>query len=337
MRPWQRTLLGVVAAMVIAGVTAWCSFALYLGPLRASAAAITMAIVGISAAASIFVPRIRLIAMPAFVIALACFALAWSTVKPSNQRDWQPDVAVLPDATFEGDLVTVHNIRNFDYRTETDFTPGYYDKTFDLRELDSVDLITCYWMGDAIAHVMVSFGFADRDFLTVSIETRKERGETYSTIAGFFRQYELIYIVGDERDLIRLRTNYRKDPPEDVYVFRTNAPKENVRRLFLDYFKTINSLRSEPQFYNTLTTNCTTNVVMHTRVNPGGGHYSWKVLLSGYAPQYAYGRGRLDQGLPFEELKRRSHVNEAARGADDAPDFSQRIRAALPRPPTAPR
>jgi Domain of unknown function (DUF4105) len=321
----------------IAGVTAWCSLALYLGPPQASAAAITMALVGASAAGSVFIPRIRRLAMPAFALALTVFALAWSTVKPSNDRDWQPDVAVLPYATFEGDLVTVHNIRNFDYRTETDFTPRYYDKTFDLRDLDSVDLIASYWMGDAIAHVMVSFGFADRDFVTVSIETRKQRGESYSTLAGFFRQYELIYVVGDERDLVRLRTNYRKDPPEDVYVYRTNAPKENVRRLFLDYFKTINSLRTEPQFYNTATTNCTTNVLMHTRVNPGGGRYSWKVLLSGYAPQYAYERGRLDQRVPFEELKLRSHVNEAARAADQAPDFSQRIRAGLPRPASAAR
>jgi hypothetical protein len=257
-------------------------------------------------------------------------------VRPSNDRDWQPDVSVLPYATFDGDLVTIHNIRNFDYRSETDFTPRYYDKTYDLRDLDSVDLIVCYWMGNAIAHVMVSFGFADRDFVTVSIETRKERGESYSTLDGFFRQYELIYIVGDERDLIRLRTNYRKDPPEDVYVFRTNAPPENVRRLFRDYFKTINALTTEPQFYNTLTTNCTTNVLMHTRVNPSGGHYSWKVLLSGYAPLYAYERGRLDQRLSFDELKKRSHVNEAARAADQDPDFSRRIRAALARPQRKP-
>jgi hypothetical protein len=337
MRRWQRIILSAAAVAAIAGLTTWCSLALYLGPLHAGVAAITMAIVGTSAAASVFVPRIRRVVMSAFVLALACFALAWSTVKPSNDRDWQPDVAVLPYATFEGDLVTVHNIRDFDYRTETDFTPRYYDKTFDLRQLDSVDLITSYWMGEAIAHVMVSFGFADRDFLTVSIETRKERGESYSTLAGFFRQYELIYIVGDERDLIRLRTNYRKDPPEDVYLFRTNAPKENARRLFRDYFKTINSLRTKPQFYNTLTTNCTTNVVMHTRVNPGGGRYSWKVLLSGYAPQYAYEIRRLDQRVPFDALKRRSHVNEAARAADGAPNFSERIRADLPRPPTAPR
>jgi hypothetical protein len=192
-------------------------------------------------------------------------------------------------------------------------------------------------MGDAIAHVMMSFGFAERDFVTVSIETRKEKGESYSTLNGFFRNYELIYIVADERDLIRLRTNYRKDPPEEVYLFRTNAPKENVRRLFLDYFKTINSLRAQPQFYNTLTTNCTTNVIMHTKVNPGGGHYSWKVLLSGYAPQYAYDRGRLDSRVPFTELKQRSHINEKAHAADRDPDFSRRIREGLPRPPTAPR
>jgi uncharacterized protein DUF4105 len=337
MRLWQRIIFSAAALAAIAGLTAWCSLALYLGPPQASAAAIIMALVGASAAGSVFVSRIRRVAMSAFGLALACFALVWSTVKPSNDRDWQPDVAVLPYATFDGDLVTVHNVRNFDYRTETDFTPRYYDKTFDLRDLDSADLIACYWMGDTIAHVMLSFGFADRDFLTVSIETRKERGESYSTLAGFFRQYELIYVVGDERDLLRLRTNYRKDPPEDVYIYRTNAPKENVRRLFLDYFKTINSLHTEPQFYNTLTTNCTTNVLMHTRVNPGGGRYSWKVLLSGYAPQYAYERGRLDQRMPFEELKRRSHVNEAARAADEAPDFSQRIRADLPRPPAAAR
>jgi len=226
----------------------------------------------------------------------------------------------------------LHNIRNFDYRTETDYTPRYYDKTYDMRKLDSADLIAVYWMGDAIAHIMLSFGFAEQDFVTVSIETRKERGESYDTLRGFFRQYELIYIVGDERDLIRLRTNYRKDPPEDAYLFRTNAPPENVRRLFLSYLEKINELKEHPGFYNTLTTNCTTNVLMHTRVNPGKRRYSWKILPSGYAPLYTYELGRLDTSLPFEELKRRSHINVAAQAADRAADFSQRIRAALPKP-----
>jgi hypothetical protein len=330
-------LLRVLATIAILAVTAWCAFALALSPLQARAAAIVMIACGVSAALATLFGRQLFIALPLFAVAVGAFAIAWSTVKPSNDRDWQADVAVLPYATFDGERVTIHNIRNFDYRSETDYTPRYYDKTFDLRDLDTADLITSYWMGDAIAHVMISFGFADRDFVTVSIETRKEKGESYSTVNGFFRQYELTYIVGDERDLIRLRTNYRKDPPEEVYLFRTNAPKENVRRLFLDYFKTINSLRDQPQFYNTLTTNCTTNVIMHTKVNPGGGHYSWKVLLSGYAPQYAYERGRLDASIPFAELKQRSHINDAARAADQASDFSQRIRVGLPRPPAAAR
>jgi hypothetical protein len=241
-------------------------------------------------------------------------------------------VALLPFATFDGDLVTIHNIRNFEYRSETDYTPRYYDKTYDLRKLDSVDLIAVYWMGDAIAHIMASFGFADQDFVTVSIETRKERGESYDTVRGFFRQYELTYIVGDERDLIRLRTNYRKDPPEEAYLYRTNAPPENVRRLFLSYFQEINELKDRPAFYNSLTTNCTTNVLRHSRVNPGNHRYSWKILLSGYAPLYTYELGRLDTRLPFDELKRRSHINAAAQAADQAADFSQQIRVGVPRP-----
>ena len=125
---------------------------------------------------------------------------------------------------INGDLVTIHNIRNFDYRTETDFTPRYYTKTFDLREVDSVDVIASYWMGDAIAHIFLSFGFSGKDFIAISIETRRQRHQSYSTVAGFFKQYELFYVVADERDLIRLRTNYRKDPPEDVYIYRTRAP-----------------------------------------------------------------------------------------------------------------
>ena len=158
-------------------------------------------------------------------------------IEPSNERDWQTDVAVLPYATIEGDMVTVHNIRNFDYRSETDYTPAYYDKRFDLRKLEGVDLVAVYWMGPAIAHTFVSFAFAGGDHLAISIETRKEKGEGYSTLKGFFRQYELYYVVADERDVIRLRTNYRHDPPEDVYVYRVQGPIENGRRLFMEYIK----------------------------------------------------------------------------------------------------
>ena len=324
---------GLLAAVALALVTGWGALAAYyLGPgsetLR-SGLAWGFAALGLVAVAGLFTRRARPIAAPGFALLFAAALLLFFRTEASNDRDWQPDVAVLPYATFDGDLVTVHNIRNFDYRSETDFTPAWYDRSFDLRKLDRVDLIAVYWMGPAIAHTLLSFGFGDAH-LAVSIETRKERGEAYSSLAGFFRQFELVYVVADERDVIRLRTNYRKDPPEAVYVYRILGEAENGRRVFLDYLREMNELRERPRFYNTLTTNCTTTILAHATVNPGHLPFSWKVLLSGYTPEYAYEMGRLDRSLPFEELMRRSHVNAAAQAADAAPDFSQRIRAGLP-------
>jgi uncharacterized protein DUF4105 len=228
--------------------------------------------------------------------------------------------------------VTIHGVRNFDYRTETDFVPRWEDRSYDLRTLDSVDLVAVYWAGKPIAHVMLSFGFRGKDYVAISIETRKEQGEHYSPLAGFFKQYEVVYVVADERDVIGVRTTYRQ-PPEDVYVYRVRAPRENIRRGFLDYLKTMNEMREHPRFYNTLTTNCTTGVLLHSRVNPESPPWSWKVLLSGYAPDYLYELGRLDTTLPFPELERASRVNERARAAGRDPAFSERIREGLPVPP----
>jgi len=284
---------------------------------------------GLAAVVALLFRRGMRLALPVFAVALVAIGVWWSSIRPSNERDWQPEVARLAYATIDGDLVTVHNIRNFDYRTETDFTPAYYDRTYDLKKLDSGDLIAVYWMGPAIAHLFLSFGFGD-DHLAISIEARKEKGEGYSSAKGFFRQYELYYVVADERDVVRVRTNYRKDPPEDVYVYALRVPRENMRRVFLEYMRKLNGLREHPEFYNTLTTNCTTAILMNTRVNPESLPFSWKVLLSGYTPQYAYEKGRLDRSLSFEELQRRSLVNAAGQAADQALDFSRRIRAGLP-------
>jgi hypothetical protein len=292
--------------------------------------AIIFLVVSFGVIAALFTPGWRRLGLITFAVTFALLLGWWSGIRPSNDREWGPEVAELPHAAIDGDLVTVHNIRDFDYRSETDFTPRYYDRTFDLRKLDRVDLVAAYWMGPAIAHLFVTFGFGD-DHLAVSIEARKERTESYSTLGGFFRQYELIYVVGDERDLIRLRTNYRREPPEDVYLLRVNAPIENARRFFLDYIDAINSLRTQPRFYNTLLTNCTTGILLHTRANRSHLAYSWKILVSGYAPEYAYDAGRLDTSLPFPELMRRSRINDAAHAADEAQDFSRRIRAGLPR------
>jgi hypothetical protein len=284
---------------------------------------------GLLALVGLAVRRARRPAAIGFSSAFALVLVVWGSTTPSNDRDWAPEVAVLPFAIVDGDRVTVHHLRNFDYRTETDFTPASYDRTFHFRRLDRIDLVAVYWMGPAIAHLFVTFGFGD-DHLAISIEVRKSRTRPYATLPGIFPQYELVYVVADERDVIRVRTNYRKDPPEEVYLFRVRGPIENGRRIFLDYMRDINVVRERPRFYNTLTTNCTAMILAHTAVNPGHLAYSWKVLLSGYAEEYAYDMGRLDRSLPFEELRRRSHINAVAQAADKAPDFSQRIRAGLP-------
>jgi hypothetical protein len=321
---------------VVTGMTLWAIGELYYSPLPPLLGQLLAMAFGLATAGAFLgLPRRRRTLL-VFGFVWGALVLWWSTIPASNTRDWQLDVAVLPYATMDGDAVTLHNIRNFVYRTATDFTPQYYDKTVDLRHLESVDLISSYWAGEAIAHLLVSFGFGGQDYVAISIETRKERTEDYSSIKGFFKQYELIYVVADERDVIRLRTTYRQ-PPEEVYLYRTRIPPARARQLFLDYVREINQLVAQPAFYNTLTTNCTTNIVLHLRASGGIARYTWKILLSGYAPAYAYEVGGLDTSLPFAELKRLSHINARAQAADEAPDFSQRIRAGLPRPPPAGR
>ena len=320
-------LLGVLTAVCgVWGALAITYSGLYSELLRLSLAA-AFALVSLWAVIALAIPRWRWRTVACYLLVFAVVLVWWRGIEPSNARDWQTDVAVLPFASVEGDVVTVHNIRNFDYRSETDYTPAYYDKRFKLSQLEGVDLVSVYWMGPDIAHVFLSFAFAGGDHLAVSIETRKEKGEDYSTIKGFFRQYELYYVVGDERDVIRLRTNYRHNPPEDVYVFRTSAPVENGRQLFLEYIEKMNELKEQPSFYNTLTTNCTTNIWVNARVNPSHLPFSWKILASGHVPEYLYEHGQLKtDGLSFAEVQQRAHVNIRALAADKAEDFSRRIR-----------
>jgi hypothetical protein len=325
----------IVLGVAIALASAWCVLAILRAPVgsplvREELAAL-FGLIALAALFGLFAARWRRRALSAFLAALIAFAVGWSRIQPSNDRAFRAEEAVLPYAEIDRDLVTVHNIRNFQYRTETDFTPAYYDKTFDLSRLDSVDLIAVYWMGPDIAHIMLSFGFAGEDYLAISIEARKEQGEGYSTLDGFFRHYELFYVVADERDAIGVRAIHRNDPPEDVYLYRLVGPVENARRVFLAYIEKINSLRERPEFYNTITTNCTTSIWMHTSMNPGRLPWSWKILVSGHVPEYLYETARLDTHFSFEELRERGHVNERAREAGDtALDFSQRIRVGLP-------
>ena len=253
----------------------------------------------------------------------------WLTLSPSNDRLWLPDVAQTPWAEFQGDKVTIHNLRNFDYTTETDYKPNWETRTVDLSRIRGSDLFMNYWGSPAIAHTILSFEFADTPPVAISIETRKEIGETYSALLGFFRQYELVYVIGDERDIVRVRTNYRQG--EDLYLYHTRATPDRARAVFVDYLKTANELHVHPQWYNALTSNCTTSVMPHLQTT-GIEHipWDWRILLNGYADQMSYERGRLAGDLPFDELKHRAHINESARAADKAPDFSRRIRAGRP-------
>jgi hypothetical protein len=329
----------VLVAVMVVITGAWGTLAIVLtgrdgDPVRAGIAA-AFAVAALAALIAMARQRWRRRATAAYAAIFAALLAWYGTLQPSNDRDWQTDVAVLPFATIEGDEVVFHNIRNFAYRTENDYTPAYYDKRFRLSGLQGVDLVAVYWMGPAIAHTFLSFDFGDGGHLAISIETRKEKSEGYSALKGFFRQYELIYVVADERDVIRLRTNYRHDPPEDVYLYRLGGSLANARRLFLEYIKEVNALRGTPTFYNTLTTNCTTNIWMHSIVNPAHLPFSWKILASGYVPHYLYEQGRVDIRLPFAELQRRGFVNGRAQAADAAPDFSRRIREGIPLPRTS--
>jgi hypothetical protein len=321
----------VLLGLLVVATGIWSILAIvFAGPTNdvlrtwlAACCAVALAI----ALIALFRPGWRFYGLATYGVVLAATLLWFFNIEPSNSRDWQTDVGTLASATIDGDVVTVHNIRNFDYRSESDYTPRYYDKSFDLRELSGVDVIAVYWMGPAIAHVFLSFSFGDDDHLAISIETRKEKGEAYSTLKGFFRRYELYYVVADERDVIRLRTNYRRDPVEDVYVYRAKGDVENGRRLFLEYVRQINALNTRPEFYNTLTTNCTTSIWLNTRVNQTHLPLDWKVLVSGYLPQFLYDNGRLETGgMNFIDLQRSVHVNDRAQAAGDAADFSRQIR-----------
>ena len=267
----------------------------------------------------------------ACALTVGCFAVVltwWLLLPPSNTRNWQKDVAVLPYADIEGNRITVHNIRNCDYRTETDFDVRHYDKTFDLDKLGTVDLYLVYWGSPNIAHTMVSFGFDGGDYLCISIETRKQMGESYSAIKGFFRQFELTYVVADERDLVRLRTNYRQG--EDAYLYRIQATPERVRALFLVYIERLNSLYRRPQWYNALTSNCTTNIRFHTKAMGNRAPFDWRIIVNGHGDEMLYERRRINTSLPFAELKQRCLINPRAKSADKAENFSRLIREGVP-------
>ncbi|MFY9938642.1 MAG: DUF4105 domain-containing protein [Silvibacterium sp.] len=261
---------------------------------------------------------------------LACpliVILWWSTLKPSNNEDWQADVSRTAYADVNGNIVTIHNLRNCDYRAEFDYTCQWETRQVDLNDIRGLDLFVDYWGSPWIAHTILSFDFGNVNYVPFSIEARKQVGQDYSAIRGFFRQFTLISVVSTERDVVRLRTNYRKD--EDLYLYHTTATIPFARALFLDYIGLANDLHDHPRWYNAFTDNCTTQIfaLESMRTQP------WKlaILLNGKGDEMEYRKGNLATGgLPFDELKLRAHINPTAKAADEDADFSARIRADRP-------
>ena len=315
----------VVLALMLAVI--WAAAALYLD-VRISWLRIPLALTFlILVALALLAVRRREIGVGLCIALFGGVLVWWMTLSPSNDRPWLQDVAQTPWADFKGDNVTIHNVRNFDYSSETDYRVNWETRTVNLSAIRGADLYMNYWGSPAIAHTILSFDFGDGPPIAISIETRKELGQTYSALLGFFRQYELVYVIGDERDIVRVRTNYRKG--EDLYLYHSRSTPAHARDVFVDYLKTANDLHVRPQWYNALASNCTTNIFQHLTGNDRIP-WDWRVLLNGYADQMAYENGRLAGDLPFDELKRRAHINSAAKAADQAPDFSRRIRVGRP-------
>ena len=251
----------------------------------------------------------------------------YRSIQPSFDRPWQTEVAVLPEVFRDGDRVLLKNFRNFDYRSTTDFTPHYESREVLLSHLTSLDFYISYWIPGPIAHTFVTFNFDNVPPVCISIEARRQIGQGFDPLSSLFKQFGLIYVVGDERDIVRVRTNYRH---EDVYLYHIETSPENVRKLFLVYLDRINEIASRPEFYHLLSNSCTINIVRYARSTGKLQGLDIRFLLNGYSDRGLYRAGLLNPTLSFAELRRRAFINSLAQAAGDSADFSERIRASLP-------
>ncbi len=262
-----------------------------------------------------------------FAVAFVGVLAWWISIRPSHDRDWLPEVAVMPRAYIDGDRIRITGVRDFDFRSRDDFSVRYVEREVSLSHLVAVDFFISYWMPGPVGHTFVSFVFDNAEPLSISIETRPEVGESFAPLASLFKQFELIYVIGSEQDVVGWRTNHRD---EDVFLYRILTDPENVRRLFLIYLERVNQLADRAEFYHLLSNSCTINIVRYANAAGRSGRVDWRHVLNGLIDRYLYASGRIDTSMPFAELRARSHINHAAQAAAGAPDFSERIRAGLP-------
>jgi hypothetical protein len=310
-------------------VIAWTTLAIYFSNLPPSELRLGLAVVFAGFAVWAFwLSRRR--RMPAAAYALVLGVVAWwLAIAPSHDRNWRPEVAVMPRAFLDGDRVRMTGVRNFDYRSRNDFTVHYEEREVYLSHLTGLDFYMSYWSEGPVGHTFVSFIFDNAAPLSISIETRPQVGRGFEPIASMFKQFELIYVVGEERDLVGVRAIHRR---EAVYLYHLNTSPDDARRLLMVYLARINELADRPEFYHLLTNSCTINIIRYANAAGRKGRFDIRHLLNGLIDSYLYHSGRVNTTLSFEELRRRSLINETAQAADGAPepDFSRLIRASLP-------
>jgi hypothetical protein len=324
-----RWLMAAIRLLFRTIVIAWTTLAIYFSNLPWPELRLALAMVFAAFAAWAFwLSGRRRTRAVAYVLVLGVIGW-WFTIAPSHDRNWRPEVAVMPRAFIDGDRVRLTGVRNFDYRNRSDFTVHYEEREVDLSHLTGLDFYVSYWSEGPVAHTFVSFDFDNAAPLSISIETRPEVGRGFEPIASMFKQFELIYVVGEERDLVGVRAIHRL---EAVYLYHLNSRPDDVRRLLMVYLARINELADRPEFYNLFTNSCTINIIRYANAAGRKGGFDFRHLLNGLIDSYLYHSGRVDTTLPFDELRRRSLINDVAQATDGAPEpeFSRRIRAFLP-------
>jgi hypothetical protein len=329
-------ILVVVALLCVAVVSTWSALALWFrfpGPewVRAFAAGV-FAILGLTTAIALFTRR-RWPALAAFALAFGALLVWWSTIKPPTDGNWAPDVARQTTGTVEGDMLTLSDVREFEWKSDDDSTERWSKRAYDLSKLKTLDLFLAYWAGPEMAHVIMSFGFDDGDYLAWSVEVRREKNGEFSPIADAFRSHTLVYLATTERDSVRLRSNVRA---EDVRLYRLRASPENARALLLEYVSEASALAEQPKFYNSITANCATVVVKLVRAAGGTLPFDWRLIVNGFLPGYLYDRGAVVTTMPLSELMALARINDRAKAADQSPDFSRLIRVGVPSPQDQP-
>jgi hypothetical protein len=324
----------IAAIVVIAPLTAWSALALWFRlpateALR-GATAIVFAVLGLATIVALFMRRSRsLIALAVFAVAFGGLLAWWSTIKPPLDGDWAPDVARQTTGSIEGDILTLSDVRDFDWRTDTDFTEKWSKRSYDLSKLKTLDLFLAYWAGPEMAHVIMSFGFEDGEHIAWSVEVRREKTGEFSPVADAFKNHTLVYLATTERDSVRLRTNVRG---EDVRLYRLNTPPEQARALLREYVVESTELDERPKWYNSITANCATVVFKLVRAAGSGLPFDWRLVVNGFLPGYLYDHGAVVTTMPLSELMERARVSPQAKAADQSPDFSRLIRVGVPSP-----